>query len=195
MSYFSAFLPSGIFPVSGHSSKPGHLSKIRRLCFPGTAVLVLIGCTVEPLNGSRNTSGLTASTQEILASTSVEPVDTRVAQQVRNELLFGMNGGSLQPNGRYKVKLTVTPVNSNLSVQINTLAPTSSQMAITASYQVVERATEKPVTKGSRRAVANYDRTSQSFANERAQRDAENRAAKAVAQQVRLAIAQYFATR
>ena len=164
-----------------------------------TACMVLFAgalgaCTVEPLASSTPTgklgNGVSSSTAEILSRTDVKPVDTRVAQQVRNNLLFSMNGGRLQPGGRYSVKLTVKATSRSLSVESSSLAPTSAQVAVLVQYELLEATTGKIVSAGTRRSLASYDRTPQSFANERALRDAQNRAAKEVAQQVRLAIAQ-----
>ena len=163
-----------------------------------TALATLAACTVEPLNASRPDSQLSSektsgSTREILASTTVDPVDTRAAQQVRNNLLFAMNGGRLQPGGTYSVQLTVVSRTSNLSITTDSLTPTSARVSILVDYKLVEVSSGKTVASGRRRSIAGYDRTTQSFANERAERNAQNRAAKEVAQQVRLSIAQNVA--
>ena len=172
-------------------------SKVSCVFKTGCAVFFagfLSACTVEPLASSgpsgKLRNGVSSSTAEILSRTDVKPVDTRVAQQVRNNLLFSMNGGKLQPGGRYSVKLTVKATSRSLSVESSSLAPTSAQVAVLVQYELVEAATGKLIKAGTRRALASYDRTPQSFANERALRDAQNRAAKEVAQQVRLAVAQ-----
>jgi len=54
---------------------------------------------------------------------------------------------------------------------------------------IYDFASKQIIHRGSRFASAAYDKTSQSFASERAQRDAENRAAREVAEQLRFAIA------
>ena len=162
------------------------------------AVLALSGCTVEPLNASRPDSQLVkgsydSSTAQVLASTEVDPVNERVAQQVRNRLLFAMNGGELQPGGKYRVALSIEETTQTLSVETSGLAPTSAQVRVLAQYALIEKQSGTVVARGERRALAAYDRTPQSFANQRAQRDAQNRAAHEVAEQLRLAIAQNIA--
>ena len=159
---------------------------------------LISACTVEPLNSStpdsQISSNVEASTiKSILASTSVKPVTTRVGQQVRNQLLFAMNGGKLKPGGQYSVKLSIKSSSYNLSIDSSSNAPTSAQVAISSTYQLISSVSGKTVASGKRRALSSYDRTSQSFANERAERDAQNRAAKELAQQLRLAIAQSLA--
>ena len=121
---------------------------------------------------------------------NVEPVDSRVAQQVRNELLFEMNGGTLVPGGQYTVTLDITVGSRSLAIEKDSLTPTSAQVSVNASYQLINIANGQPVAQGRKRAVASYDSTPQKFANERAKRDAQNRAAKVAARQIHLAIAQ-----
>jgi len=102
-----------------------------------------------------------------------------------------MNGGVQQPNGRYRVTLSVKDVTQTLSVQASSLAPTSAQVRVRVDYSLIDKQQNGAVVAtGQRQALAAYDRTPQSFANQRSQRDAQNRAAKEVAEQLRLAIAQ-----
>ena len=70
----------------------------------------------------------------------------------------------------------------------------SAQATITVSYRLIDNATNKPISEGVRRAFASFDQTPQKYANERSARDAQNRAAKEVAQRLRLAIAKALAT-
>lgn len=161
-------------------------------------VFALSACTVEPLNASRSNSALASgsfnsTTSQILAATEVSPVNNRTAQQVRNRLLFLMNGGRQQPGGRYRVSLQVEEVTQRLSIQSSSLAPTSAQVRVRVDYNLIDKTTGKVVATGERQALAAYDRTPQSFSNQRSQRDAQNRAAREVAEQLRLAIAQNIA--
>lgn len=163
-----------------------------------TALLAAASCTVEPLN-ARSTAasgvvgGESASVRELLAATSVAPVGTRVGQQVRNELLFAMNGGTATSQPQYDVKLVTTSTDSALAVEAGIAAARAAQVMVTSQYTLVETSTGKTVTSGKRTIISSYDRTSQKFANQRAAREAENRAAKDVARQIRLALGQALA--
>jgi LPS-assembly lipoprotein len=168
----------------------GHLAGV-------VGLLMFLGsCTVEPLNATRSgrlvqsADGTSQTVQSVMKAITVNPVNERVAQQVRNNLLFELNGGSQLPNGRYNVKMKVAAASRSLAIENDSLSPTSAQVAVTVDYELVDSSTGKPVSGGKRRAVASYDQTPQQFANERALRDAQNRAAKDVALQIRLAIAQ-----
>ena len=141
------------------------------------------GCTAQPLYGP----GSAAYSGEALYH--IEEVDTRVAQQVRNALIFGLNGGRNPDDAPYRVKLLVTSFAQNLSVEVARQAPTSARVVVNTSFTVRD-GTDNIVMTGERSAAASFDRTIQRFANRRSQRDAENRAAKQAAERVRLAVQQ-----
>ncbi len=162
-----------------------------------TKPLVLVGllaltsfsvsaCQVQPLNAEK--PGTTATRSE-LSGVDILEVDTRVGQQVRNHLIFGLNGGGRPEGATHTLKLDIKSVRTNISIVTSTQAPTAAQVMVTASYTLNDKANNVTLATGIRQAVASYDRTNQSFANQRAERDAENRAAREVAEQLRLAIA------
>ena len=68
--------------------------------------------------------------------------------------------------------------------------PTAGTVTLTGTYVVTENRTGKRMAAGKRNVSASYDRPRQEFANMRAQRDASNRAARELAELLRLAIAQ-----
>lgn len=170
-----------------------NVTPIQRLVATLAMLTFLASCTVEPLNATSSSrlsaDGTSSSVQEVMKTISVDAVNERVAQQVRNNLLFELNGGKLEPEGQYRVSLRVAPRTRSLSIEGDSLATTSAQASVTVTYRLIENATNKPIAQGVRRAYASYDQTPQKYANERAIRDAQNRAAKEVAQRVRLAIA------
>ncbi len=150
------------------------------------AVLALVGCTVQPLAGS---SANYAVATPALRSIAVDEVGNRPAQRVRNALLFALHGGVTPTETRYRLGLDVTVVRSTLAITNSTLAPTASQLVLTTAYVLRDARTGAVVSSGQQRSVAAFDETSQSFADTRALRDAENRAASEAAQRIRLALA------
>lgn len=170
-----------------------NMTRFRPLIGTAGLMLFLASCTVEPLNATRsfnNTAddGVSQSVRAIMKTITIDPVKERVAQQVRNNLLFELNGGRQEPGGRYKLKLKVTTGARSLAIESDSLSPTSAQVAVTVNYELVDTTSQKEASGGRRRAVASFDKTPQKFANERAERDAQNRAAKDVARQIRMAI-------
>jgi LPS-assembly lipoprotein len=171
-------------------TRESHVARLRWTASAGlvAAALVLGGCTWQPLysTSGRADSGLAASP---LSQVSVTPVDTRVAQQVRNHLIFLLQGGRDAEKTRYRLQLRVTEIRNEFAAVENIRDFTASSITVTASYDLIDTTNNTRVAGGSRVATATFDRTGQSFANERASRDAENRAAREAAEQLRLAIA------
>ncbi len=149
-------------------------------------------CTVQPLAG---TSPSSAGTTPEFRSIAIDAVTTRPAQEVRNALLFALHGGVTPVETRYSLRLDVSSQSVQLAIRSSTLAPTASQVILTTSYVLRETATGETVASGRQKTVAAYDQTSQSFADTRALRDAENRAASEAAQKIRLSLARDLATR
>jgi LPS-assembly lipoprotein len=150
------------------------------------AAVALSACTVQPLYGP-TPAGETVTTA--LDRIVIDPVETRIAQEVRNRLIFTL-GNASQGNAAYRMKLTVTAAESALGVTPIETAPTYS-ITVAATYEVRSVASDEIVLRGTSRGLASFDRITQVYANTRARLDAENRAAVQAATdiQVRLASA------
>ena len=153
------------------------------------AVLTAVaGCTVQPLNAPDTA----LSERSGLGQVAVAEVDTRVGQQVRNRLIFLLHGGQSGSSPGYGADLDVTSSGRGLlQVQApdDDVAITAQRVTVTARLRLTRLADGIVVAEETRSASASYDNTRQEFANERALRDAEDRAARAVAEQLRIVIA------
>jgi LPS-assembly lipoprotein len=157
-------------------------------------------CTVRPLySNAPLSSGSTASAQAELASIAVKPVTTRYAQQVRNNLIFAFTGGGARTaTPAYSLDLGVSELlETTAKVQVATDVdqPTAGAVTLAANYRLTDVATGTVIATGRRSISASYDRPPQEFASYRAQIDAENRAARELAELLHLAIAQDLAKR
>lgn len=151
-----------------------------------TVALALSSCTVQPLNSTKPSAALAPTA---LSNIEILSVSNRVGQQVRNQLIFALNGGKEPLGAVHSLKLIVVARKAAISVVTSTKAPTAAQVTVSAIYTLRQKAGGEIIATGTRQAIASYDRTKQSFANQRAERDAENRAANEVAEQLRLLIA------
>lgn len=149
-----------------------------------SAMLLLAACQFQPLYGER-TPGQGGGLEQV----GVASVDSRVGQQVRNHLLFLLNGGFASDEKTHEARLRVSYSNQLSSALPSVEDSTAGTVTVRVSYDLIDLATNETVAKGSRDAIASYDRTGQVLANNRATRDAENRAAKEAAEALRLAIA------
>ncbi|MFZ0174772.1 MAG: hypothetical protein WAL11_04305, partial [Pseudolabrys sp.] len=96
------------------------------------------------------------------------------------------------PTHRLDVKLTATQL--QIIVDINTARPDINNYGIDGTYTLTELATGKVVVTGQTFARVSYNIPGQEqrFAGERGLRDAENRAAKEIADNIQSRLASYF---
>ncbi|PTE08076.1 LPS assembly lipoprotein LptE [Mesorhizobium helmanticense] len=170
---------------------------LRRVAVCGLVVsaALLSACTVRPLYSSAPlTAGSQVGAATELASISIKPVNTRYAQQVRNNLIFALGQGAGEPASPvYSLDLGVTElVESAAIVQIQTDEdePTAGTVTLTANYVLTDAKTGTAIARGKRSIASSFDKPQQEFASYRAQIDAENRAARELADLLRLSIAQ-----
>ena len=178
------------------SDRMREIAGMRRLaCMALCAALVasaLPGCTVRPLYA---TQGGTASTVagRLLPSVDVKQVKTRYALGVRNQLIFLLYGGAAPPvKPAYSLDLGVTSatrITTRIQRELDEQA-TSATVSLISDYHLTELATGKIIASGHRQTIASYDRPRQEFAAYRAQLDAQDRAARELAELVNLAVAQ-----
>jgi len=166
--------------------------------------LALAGLTAgcfQPLYAEHPTPVGSAGLTGQLSAVDVAPIDTpsgsriaRVSVGVRNELIYDLTGGSggISPTHRLDVKLTATQL--QVIVDINTARPDIENYGIDATYTLTELATGKTVVRGQTfsRVSYNIPGQQQRFAGDRGLRDAENRAAKVIAENIRSRLASYF---
>lgn len=159
------------------------------------AAAAAAGCQVRPLYSDAPLAD-GQSTTAALSSVSVKPVKTRYGQEVRNQLIFLLAGGKGQPaSAAYEVELSVVAAreNSAISQSATVNEPSAGTVTIYATYTLLDTATRKPIGNGTRQIASQFDMPRQEFASYRAERDAENRAAREVAELLRMAIAQDIA--
>lgn len=159
----------------------------------------LAGC-IQPLYAQR-TPVATAATGSLpatdvaaaLAAVEIVPISGRVGQKVRNELIFMMRGGGEAAPRTTRLVIQVTP-----SLQTPIVDPQSDLSlvdvaSVDASFSLQRPVTAETLTSGTAMGRASFSHTRQRFATIRAQRDAEDRAARQVAQQIYARIASHFA--
>lgn len=181
------------------SEQRAAIRRLPRLCLALAVAGVVAGC-FQPLYGDRsvtNTSGMS----EKLGMVDVMPIEApngrpeaRLGVEIRNALLFNMNDNGPGANATYRLKINLTTTRQQIIVDIYTTRPDVENYGIDASYSLIEVATGKTVLTGQTFARVSYDVPGQQqrFARARGLRDAENRAAKVIADQIRSRLASYF---
>lgn len=159
----------------------------------------LAGC-FQPLHGTQSpnvssTVSGAASNSRVLASVDILPVDGRVGQKIRNDLIFAFTGGGAPAKPAYRLDLAVQVIAAQATiVDPYTDRPELETAGVDVSYALVQIGTGMPVASGTAFGRATYTRNRQRFASTRAQRDAEDRAARVVVEQIRAKLLSHFAT-
>lgn len=120
----------------------------------------------------------------------------RVGLEIRNALMFKLYGSATGMPPLYRLTIRFNPSRTSLMIDPNTALPTSENYGIDATYGLVEIATGKQVMTGSTFSRVTYDIPGQlqRFARARAYRDAEDRAAVEIADNINTRLAGFFAS-
>lgn len=145
----------------------------------------------RPLYGSAALGGSNVS--EKLAQVDVAPIPGRVGQRIRNELIFQSTGGGNPLPPAYRLEVAVR--DSVTSTLIRRDGDAQSQTySIDASFQLVRVSDKAVVLNGKSFGQAAYERFTSIYANIRARKDAEDRAAKVVGDELKSRLAAYLST-
>ena len=152
-------------------------------------------CTVQPLYGERTSAiGGQGTVVSELAQIEIKPAKDRVGQEVRNHLIFLLAGGQGQPtNPTYRLDLATQATRSSattVETRSRLLEPRSGLISLRGTYKLTEIATGRVVSTGTRTVQAPLDIPEQEFAALRSERDTQNRAARELAELLRIVIAQ-----
>ncbi len=170
-----------------------------RLVAVAALAALTAGC-FQPMY-AEHTDG-TPDLREKLLGVEVPPVDkpngsreARIGVAIRNALAFKLYGNATGMPPTHRLVLKFTTTRSSLMVDPNTALPTSENYGIDAQFNLIEIATNRSVLNGSTFARVSYDMPGsyQRFARSRAFRDAEDRAAQEIADNLQTRLASFFA--
>ncbi len=194
---------SGQAPKEASKQARKGIGRLLALGLAFGAAALTAGC-FQPLygNGSLDAGG-PPPIRTALASVQVEEIEApngtpeaRLGVEVRNDLIFGLTGGSGQLPPTYSLKINLKGNRQNVIVDITTARADQEIYGIDATYSLTEIATKKVVLTGRAFSRASYDIPGQQqrFARARGERDAQNRASTILAEQIKSRLASYFVT-
>lgn len=177
----------------------------RRLCslrVAGTLALAAsLGGCFQPLYGDHSLEG-GPNLRGALSQVDVKQIqatpgtdEARVAVELRNALIFGLTGGGEGAPPAYSLQVRMSPTLADIIVDTATVRPAIENYGINATYTLTEIASGRVVVNSQTFARVSYDIPGQEqrFARLRGLRDAETRAAKVIADNIRARLASYFA--
>lgn len=160
----------------------------------------LTGGCFEPLYGNRPTAN-GEGIQTRLSAVEIPQIPTpqgvpeaRLAVALRNSLQYDLNGGAGANAPTHRLVVTVSTSQLSVIVDVTSGRANAQIDSVTASYTLVEIATNKSVLSDNTFARVSYDipGSAQRFGKQRAQRDAEDRAVEIVADNIRNRLASFF---
>ncbi len=165
----------------------------------GAAAAMLAGC-FQPMYGdaSLTTSPSVAAAMSAVDVTQIAAPNgtplSRIAVSVRNRLLFGLTGGAAAAPPVYRLNIIISGTSQSMIVDINSGRPDTEDYALNASYTLLEAKSGKPVLSSQTFARVTYDIPGQAqrFARDRGLRDAEDRAAQLIADNIRARLSSFF---
>jgi LPS-assembly lipoprotein len=120
--------------------------------------------------------------------------EARIAVEIRNALLYDFTGGGYAAPPTHRLKIAIASTRVSIIVDVHTSRPDVENYGLNATYSLTEIGTGKVVVTGQTFARVSYDIPGQEqrFARVRGLRDAELRAAKVIADNIRSRLASYF---
>src|ERR1700686_2185808 len=143
----------------------------------------------------------TPALREKLMGVEIPPVDkptpsreARIGVEIRNALAFKLYGNASGMPPTHRLVLRFNTSRSSLMIDPATALPSSENYGIDAQYNLIEIASNRSVMPGSTFSRVSYDIPGQlqRFARARAFRDAEDRAAQEIAENIQTRLAAFF---
>src|SRR6185295_6348113 len=143
----------------------------------------------------------TPALREKLMGVDLPPVDkpngsreARLGVEIRNALAFKLYGGATGMPPTHKLVIRFNTTRSSLILDPSTALPSIENYGIDAQYNLIEIVSNRSVMTGNTFSRVSYDIPGQlqRFARQRAYRDAEDRAAREIAENIQTRLASYF---
>lgn len=166
------------------------------------AAAMTAGC-FQPLYGEHATGPGTVNpnVRDAFATVDVDQIaapngtpEARIAVALRNNVIWELTGGAGAGTPNYRLGIKMYLQKTAIIVDIQTGRTEAEIVGINAVYTLTEIGTKKVVVNSQTfsRVSSDVPGLQQRFAHQRAQRDAENRAAKVIAEEIRSRLASYF---
>lgn len=152
------------------------------------ALLAATACGFRPIYQGKEASVVVPD----LAAIEVGPLYGRQGSFLRNYLLDEFNPKSMQVAAAYRLNVTVRAETNTLAIQLDN-SPTRANYTLGATFVLTRVSDGQVLYDSATRRVVSYNVRSDPFATLAAEQDAERRASREVARQIRTILSLYFA--
>ncbi|MEO1281877.1 MAG: hypothetical protein AAFV69_09090 [Pseudomonadota bacterium] len=156
----------------------------------GALVLGMAGCGTS---GFKPLYATGSGVSERLAQVKVAPIPGRVGQQIRNELIYQTTGGDRPATPAYRLEVAIRQ-SLQTSLVDETGDSAGQSFMLNASFRLIDIKSQEVILTGKSYGRAPFERFNSVFANTRAKRDAENRAAKTVGNDLKSRLEAFLAS-
>lgn len=155
------------------------------------ASLLVSGCSFRPLYATGTTpEGMGAYFSQVF----VEPIPGRQGVHLRNQMMDALTPAGTPSSAAYRLSIKLEDLKEGLGIKEDTQI-TRYNYTLTAKYELKDAVTGEILDKGTTRAIAAYNVVDSQFATQSAERDAQERAAREVGEDVRIRLGLYFEKR
>lgn len=155
-------------------------------------IVSVSACQVRPLYLTADgTAAITPDLQSIEITIDSREDDAR--QALMRELVFALRDGGSLLEERYALSILLTKRTQRVAVEEFEDVPNAFFVELVATFTLFDNQTRRTLLTGTSFSNSSYDFSSQRFANIRAERDADQRAAGVIALDIRTRLASYFA--
>ena len=151
-----------------------------RLLLIFSVLFLVAGCGFQPLYGSQTQNAkVTAS----LEQTYVLPIEGRVGQIVRNQLLDKVSPKGLPARATYQLSVKLHSQKQGLAID-KTDSTNRYNLTIFAKYRLLDSTGKKTIYSGSAQSIASFSIVDSDFANLAAEKNARKRSAIVVSEEI-----------
>jgi LPS-assembly lipoprotein len=164
------------------------------------AIAALTAGCFQPMYAERGPNGDSAL-RDKLQGVEVPPLnlpngsrEARLGVEIRNSRMFSMYGSAVGGPPTHRLLMRISTTRLSVIVDPTTARPDIENYGIDATYELKDNATDKTVLTGTTFSRVSYDIPGQAqrFARSRGLRDAEDRAAKVIADNISQRLASFF---
>ena len=152
-----------------------------------TLLIALAACGFSPLYGGAENSTI----NQELAYVNITSIEAREGQIIHNFLLDRLNPSGRRADSRYTLSVAVSRTTHEIGLKFTEVA-TRAKLTLIARYFLTRDTDGKILAEGSVRSVNSYNISDSEFARVASERDATERAAREVSDEIKTRLSLYF---
>ena len=152
-----------------------------------TLLIALAACGFSPLYGGSENSRI----NQELAYVNITSIEAREGQIIHNFLLDRLNPSGRRADSRYTLSVAVSRTTHEIGLKFTEEA-TRAKLTLIARYFLTRDTDGKILAEGSVRSVNSYNISDSEFARVASERDATERAAREVSDEIKTRLSLYF---